>query len=200
MTEYTGTFEPANALAGVTGAIYYAPFGTAFPDPLDLADTGLTDWGATWKSLGTFNPDGVEHEFSEDIQEVPSWQKGIVRVIVKGRTVKLKLTALESRIEVIQQYYGEEFVMGGSFEYAYLDINPTTPRTPCAYGFEWVDTSTGGVWRLKMPRAQAGNPENSKFNGEVLSWGMSVSALGSSSTYVAQWETNELEIMAGLGS
>jgi hypothetical protein len=167
----------------VTGTIYKAPVGTAAPAPGEAV-------GKSFVPLGTFTDDGVEHEFSEDTEEVKSWQRGTVRVIVTGRTLTLKLSALESSPAVLGDFYGASPVVDASTKTVTLDVKPSVSRPKSAYLFEWQD-GDDRIWRMFIPTGQVSEVESPKFSSaEAVTWGMTIQALGGGSA-LAQWQITD---------
>ena len=183
-------FDTDLVRVAVTGTIYTADPNTAIPA------AGATT-GATWKALGTFSDDGVEHGFSEDTQEVKSWQRGTVRVIVKGRTLTLKLSALESSPAVLGAFYGSVPVVDTAKKSVTLDIQPSVARPKFAYLFEFKDGAS--VWRLYIPTGQVSEVDSPKFTGgDAVMWGMTIQALGAGDS-LAQWQITDTEFYADAG-
>lgn len=180
--------------------------GTTIP-ALTPSQNTLTTFASPWVSLGVFNEDGVEHAMDEAKKEITTWQLGLIRTIVTGRKLSVKVGAMESSAPVIERYYGGEFVLTGTVpnQVARLDIENTAPR-PIEKGcFEWLDSATGAVWRLVLDRAQVGEVENPTFNAQgALEWKMSVDGLGGGTSgaagVIGYWETNDPDILAALGA
>ncbi|MFE7315140.1 hypothetical protein ACFU7T_18975 [Streptomyces sp. NPDC057555] len=173
----------------VTGTIYTAETGTEIPAAGKPADM------QKWKALGTFTDDGVEHNFEEDTEEVESWGRGTVRVIVKGRTLTLKLSALESSPGVLGAFYGATPMVDKVAKSVTLDIQPNVARPKEAYLFEWRD-GDDRVWRMFIPRGQVSEVESPKFSGgEAVSWGMTLHALGTGGS-LAQWQITDPDFYA----
>ncbi|MEU7177030.1 MULTISPECIES: hypothetical protein [Streptomyces] len=170
----------------VTGTIYQAPPGTAIPA------TGVAIDLKKWAPLGTFNDDGVEHGFEEDTEEVKSWQRGTVRVIVTGRTLTLKLSALESSPAVLEAFYGAVSVVDAESRSVLIAIKPNVARPKSAYLFEWTD-GDDRIWRLHIPSGQVSEVESPKFSsGEAVMWGMTLQALGGAEN-LAEWQITDPE-------
>lgn len=164
--------------------------------------TTLTTFAAPWVGLGLFTEDGVEHEFSEDVEKLVTWQSGVVKYIVKGRELMLKIAAVESSPAVLEAYYGAPFVEVGEVgdEVGRLSITNTQPRPVAKWVYEWQDQDTGAIWRLVFERGQIGEVESPTFNSQgAVMWGMTATALGGASgSVMAYWETNDPTILASL--
>jgi len=164
----------------VTGQLYEAALGTAFPDP----DTAP---GVGWTQLGLFTDDGVEHDFSEDYEEIMSWQDGVVRVLVKSRALKLKFAALESSKAVVQTFYGETNVDGaGVGDPDTITIATVKARGRKAYFLRLVDGDA--IWQLNLAQGQVCDLESPTFSGQdAIKWGVSIQALGVNGV-MAEWK------------
>ncbi len=182
-----------------TGQIVAA--GSTIP-VLTPSQSTLTTFASPWVNLGSFNEDGVEHEMSEDTEEIRTWQEGLVRIIVKGRTLTLKTGVLNSSRAVIEQYYGGTFVLTGTSpnQVAKLDISNTQARPSGKFVFEWLDGATGSIWRMVFPNGQVGEVESPKFNAQgAVEWGMTITSLGgSAASVIGYWETNDEDVLLAL--
>ncbi|GIG61122.1 hypothetical protein Lfu02_54940 [Longispora fulva] len=188
--------DPHNIRVATTGRMYLAT-SSAAKFPITLLDE-FTAWGPDWTKLGEFDTDAIEYGFSDDIEELRSWQNGVVRIIVKGRELTLKANALESSRQVVEAFHGGSFgpwkpegttVPGVSA----LTIGTTTARPVYKIGFEWFDGDPAArhTWRLQLETVQVSQVESPKFNGEnAVKWGMTLKALGKGGV-LAQWITND---------
>jgi hypothetical protein len=184
-------FDTDLVRVAVTGTIYKADPNTDIPTPGKEA-------GKEWTPLGTFTDDGVEHGFSEDTQEVKSWQRGTVRVIVTGRTLTLKLSALESSPSVLEAFYGAAPVIDSANKAVTFDVKPNVARPKNAFLFEFRD-GDDKVWRMHIPSGQVSEVESPKFSGgDAVMWGMTIQALGSGEA-LAQWQITDAEFFADAG-
>ncbi|UJB43602.1 phage tail tube protein [Streptomyces sp. A1-5] len=171
----------------VKGTIYMADNGTEIP-------VAGSKPGSTWTPLGTFNDDGVEHGFEEDTEEVKSWQRGVVRVIVTGRTLTLKLSALESSPPVLEAFYGTPPAIDTATKTVSFYIKPNVARPKAAFLFEWTDGDK--AWRMHIPTAQVSEVESPKFSGaDAVIWGMTIQALGGGEN-LAQWQIADTDFYA----
>jgi hypothetical protein len=183
-------FDTDLVRVAVTGTIYKAPTGTAMPAPGAPVP-------ATFVPLGTFTDDGVEHDFSEDTEEVKSWQRGTVRVIVTGRTLSLKLSALESSPAVLEDFYGATPVIDADKKTVTVSIQASVSRPKSTYLFEWKD-GDDKVWRMIIPTGQVAEVESPKFAAtEAVTWGMTVQALGGGSA-LAEWQITDPDFVADM--
>ncbi|MGW3072735.1 phage tail tube protein [Kitasatospora sp. NPDC001132] len=181
-------FDTDLVRVAVTGTIYQAKAGTAIP-------AAGKPVGPEFTPLGTFSDDGVEHGFEEDTQEVTSWQRGTVRVIVKGRTLTLKLSALESSPAVLEAFYGAKPVIDSVSKSVTVDIKPNVARPKNAFLFEFKD-GDDKTWRLHIPSGQVSQVESPKFSGgDAVMWGMTLRALGAGDN-LAQWQITDPDFFA----
>ncbi|WP_043471150.1 hypothetical protein [Kitasatospora sp. MBT66] len=185
-------FQPELTRVATGGALYKAPLGTPLPA------AGVTTDLTKWTSLGTFTDDGVSHEFSEDTDEITSWQNGVVRTLVKGRKLTLKVSALESSKAVLETFYGSALTAGGDSKSGVLDIKATVSRPRETYLFEWQD-AVGQMWRLYIPVGQVSDVESPSFkNTEAVTWGFTLSALGNAGS-LAQWQITDAPVLTAAG-
>ncbi|WP_433224469.1 hypothetical protein [Microtetraspora malaysiensis] len=183
-------FDTDLVRVAVTGTIYKGAPGT------DIPAAGAPT-GSAWTPLGTFTEDGVEHGFSEDTQEIPSWQRGIVRVVIKGRKLTLKLSALESSPAVLGDFYGSVPVVDETTKTVTVPIAANAVRPKQAYLFEFVDDDA--VWRLYLPTAQVSEVESPKFtSGDAVTWGMTIQAIGSSDN-LGEWQIDDPDFYEDAG-
>ncbi|MFG2183074.1 hypothetical protein ACGFLS_30745 [Streptomyces abikoensis] len=168
----------------VTGTIFMADEGTSIPA------AGTKPEPKQWKPLGTFNDDGVEHGFKEDTQEVKSWQRGVVRVIVTGRVLTLKLSALESSPTVLEAFYGTAPTIDKLAKSVTFHIKPNVARPKASFLFEWKDGDEK-TWRMHIPTGQVSEVESPKFSGgDAVVWGMTLQALGGGEA-LAEWQITD---------
>jgi hypothetical protein len=193
-------FTPQNVRVAQGGRLQFA-------DPADNPTvpalwSPTTSWGTPWRSLGLFNEDAVEHTFSDETEEIVSWQRGVVRIVVTGRELTLALSALETSADVLEMFYGAAFVgvgSAGSYTAGRMEISHNAVRKPVTLGFEWYDGSNGATWRLEVPNATVAETENPTFtNSGAVEWGMTLRALGTEADYLAAWTTNDPGVLAAL--
>ncbi|MFD3956578.1 MULTISPECIES: phage tail tube protein [Streptomyces] len=185
-----GVIAPKAEINTTTGAIELVAAG-AYAKEGSAADK--------WSTLGLFNDDGVEHEFSEDTEDVKSWQSGTVRTIITGRDLTLKFGALESSPRVLEAFYGLEpgsvkIEDGGK---ASFKIAANAKREPFAAFFVIRDGDM--LWTMHMPNAQVSEVESPKFSsGQAITWGMTVKALGDANGNLATWDITDPSLNGAL--
>lgn len=175
-----------NVRVGLNGNVYVAPKGTAAPADLTTA------WGAAWKDLGYLNDDGVEMEYSTDVEDIAAWQSlSPVRRVLSSVDMTLGFTAIELKSQTITLYFPDstitEVTPGTVFR---LDIPAAPDPAEFAFGFEWVDGTVTN--RVVIPRGEVTDRESVNFQrGEAVGLGMTVSAYASSAPELATWLSND---------
>lgn len=140
----------------------------------------------------------MSHEFKEDTDQITSWQNGVVRTLVKGRKLTLKVSALESSRAVLETFYGSTLAAGTDAKSGVLDIKATVSRPRESYLFEWQD-AVSQVWRLYIPVGQVSDVDSPSFkNSEAVTWGFTLSALGSAGS-LAQWQIADAPVLTAAG-
>ncbi|MDH4158651.1 MAG: hypothetical protein OEV62_00155 [Actinomycetota bacterium] len=91
----------ANVQVGVTGAVYFAPSGTAVPtNPTDALNGAFLD-------VGYISEDGVTTSTSIDVTDLVAWQNAdVVRKIQTGHDYTVAWTMLETSENTLELYYG----------------------------------------------------------------------------------------------
>lgn len=184
-------YNTALVRVATTGTIFKAPVGT------DMPEAGKPV-SSDWVPFGTFTDDGVEHEFSEETEEVNSMQRGVVRVITTQRTLTLSCPSLESSPAVLGEFYGSIPEIDAANQSVEVRIKPHVARPKSAFLFEWRDGDA--VWRMLIPVGQVSEVDSPTFsNSEAVSWAMTLQALGGGED-LAIWQINDAAFMADLPS
>ncbi len=192
MTTPTGyQFDNGMVRVATTGTIMYlddndgAKYGGVqkyLEDPsknLVAADSGGLS------HLGFLSDDAVEHEFSDDTQDITSWQGGVVRTVIKSRTASFKLASLETSRQALELFYGSTIVkapVGTGFK---LSVGSNVARRKLITCFEFKDGFlpdgvTERIYRIILPSSQVTELESPKFTAsDAVTWGMTIKALGS---------------------
>jgi hypothetical protein len=175
-----------NVRVGLNGNVYVAPIGTTAPTDLTTA------WGAAWKDLGYLNDDGVEMEYSTDVEDIMAWQSlSPVRRVLTSVDMTLAFTAIELRAATVTLYFPDSTITEVSAGTVYrLDIPAAPGPAEYAFGFEWVDGTITN--RVVIPRGEVTDRESVNHQrGEAVGLGMTVSAYASSAPELATWLSND---------
>jgi len=90
-----------NVRVGVTGGIFVAPTGTALPVTADnILNIAFDD-------LGYVGEDGITEAQEADVTDIVAWQNGdVVRKVQTSHDLMYSLTLIETKTEVLEQFYG----------------------------------------------------------------------------------------------
>jgi hypothetical protein len=93
-------YDNVRVFADAETAVYLAPKGTVLP--ADLAAPA-----APWEEVGWISEDGITEGLSVEVTKIKAFQGGkTVRSRPKGTEKTLKFTALETKLQTLQAYYG----------------------------------------------------------------------------------------------
>lgn len=172
-----------------TGQVYYIEddTGSKFPQlQAQLEDPNQPVQDITthrFLQLGLLSEDALEHEFADEVEDIISWQKGVVRSIVKTRDATFKLAALETSRASLELFYGS--IMSTSpAGVSTLRVEGAVARRKmiCVVEFQdgtLPDSTTPRIYRMILPSSQVSELESPKFSsGEAVSWGVTIKALG----------------------
>ncbi|GGM39558.1 hypothetical protein GCM10012275_08050 [Longimycelium tulufanense] len=179
------SFNNAAVRVATTGAIYFADdeTGTRYDtlkDKVKKVDVALAD--TDFQHLGFLSEDAVEHEFDDDIEDIPSWQGGIVRSIVKSRSATFKIASLETSREALSLFYGADVTTDTGVHSLDVGANVARKKMICVFEFRdgHLPSGTERVYRIVLPSSQVTELESPKFTaGDAVTWGMTIKALGS---------------------
>ena len=91
----------------VSGAIFYAPLGTALPT---TADAALDE---AFMCVGMISQDGLKRTHSRDNSDIKDWSGATVKTIQKSSDEAFKFKMIEALKDVVQKaVYGEANVSG----------------------------------------------------------------------------------------
>ena len=91
-----------NVRVATTGAVSFAPIGTALP--LDA----VAALAATFKDVGYIGPDGVTQAIEADVTDIKAWQNGdTVRKVQTSHDVTFQLVMLETNALSLKIYYAD---------------------------------------------------------------------------------------------
>ncbi|MFC0547046.1 phage tail tube protein [Kutzneria chonburiensis] len=187
--------EPSAVRMGVVGQVYVTAEPLSALESAQLLDVSLPVPDPLI-ALGYLSDDGFEHEWSEDVKEIVTWSRGTVSTIIRGRSLKMTFTALESNRDVVGLFYGSDFT--GNVQAGSMRITNGYTRRPGYTVVYDVFDDDGTVWRLIVPSARVGALTPPKFNpGSVSAWGISFTAVDTAG-YLATWTTNDPSVTDGL--
>ncbi|GAA2216968.1 hypothetical protein GCM10010400_72810 [Streptomyces aculeolatus] len=173
-----------NVRAGLDGGIYVAPIGSTVPTDVTTA------WDAAWTELGFMSEDGVELNYSTDVEDINAWQAlSPVRRILTGVDMTLGFTAIELKADSISLYFPDSTLTTTS-GVTKLDIPSSPAPAEMAFGLEWRDGTITN--RLILPRGEVTERGAiSLQRGAAVGLEMTVSAYASSAPEIATWLTND---------
>lgn len=95
------TLDSSNVRVGVTGGIYVAPVGSTLPtDATSALDGAFTE-------LGFADESGVQEQQNEQVNNIRAWQNGeVVRKIQSEHDITWLFTMIETKLKVLETYYG----------------------------------------------------------------------------------------------
>lgn len=172
--------------AGDNGHVYIAPIGSTAPTDLTTA------WAAAWVDLGYLNDDGVEMEYSTDVEDIMAWQSlNPIRKVLTSVDMTLAFTAIELKARAITAYFPDSTITEVTAGTVWrLDIPSAPGPAEYAFGFEWHDGAVTN--RVVIPRGEVTDRESVNFQrGEPVGLGMTVSAYASSAPELATWLSND---------
>jgi hypothetical protein len=162
----------SNVLVGTTGAVYIAPLGTVAPTDAVAA------WNVAFKLLGYLSEDGLVETPDMDVEEIKAWQSGAtVRRVLTGSGLTFGFTAIETRLEVVKQFYPGSTTTQVTGPPAETKLEIKLPViTPVALGMDVVDGAV--LERTIVPRAElAGRGERNVVNGSARAFPFTYNAV-----------------------
>lgn len=153
----------SNVRSTVTGAIYLAPNGDNIPD------TATEALHVSYADLGYVSSDGIESTLDRSTNAVFAMQnadKVLEKVTEAGHT--MSFTLLETKVEVIEAYFGGTMVDGK------IEVVPSA-TTKGSFVIDIIDGDK--AIRYVIPSAEVLSVEPQTFaNGEPVSYGMTITA------------------------
>ncbi|MPZ66167.1 MAG: hypothetical protein GEU83_11850 [Pseudonocardiaceae bacterium] len=182
--------DSSNVNVAVTGAVSYAPVGTAAPTD---ANTVLP--ATTWRDVGYLSSDGITETRDRSTNNVVAWQNAeVVRTVVTESSISVSFTMIESNPNSLELFYGTAVDdTDGS-----VTIDPGETGGRRAIVVDYVDGDR--YMRLFLPQAEVTEVgESSLTSGdpvgyEVTLTGYPDSALG----YSAKKFHSDLVVAAGV--
>ena len=167
----------ANVIVGApdqsatTGAVNWAPLGTALPTD---ARTALP---STWKSGGYVNSDGVTLSLDQGTASIDDWSLGHIRQLLESFTGTVTFTFVQTDYDTLCMLFGEDNVTQTaatttSGALIHVAIGPELPD-PAAFTFNMKDGDQR--IRLCLPNAQATLGGELVFRAnEAIAWSVSL--------------------------
>lgn len=173
-----------NVRAGLDGSIYVAPIGSTAPTDLTTA------WDTAWVELGFLTEDGVEMNYSTDVEDINAWQSlSPVRRILTGVDMTMGFTAIELKADSIKLYFPDSTLSTTAGVHK-LDIPSSPAPAEMALGLEWRDGVITN--RLIVPRGEVTERGAiSLQRGAAVGLEMTYSAYASSAPELATWLSND---------
>jgi len=174
-----------NVRAALNGSIYMAPKGSTAPVDLDTA------WDAAWQDLGFMSDDGVNMQYSTDVQDINAWQSlSPVRRILTSVDMTLGFTAIELKARTVTAYFPGATITNVSGAIQRLDIPSAPGPQEFAFGLEWIDGTIKN--RMVIPRGEiTDRGAISLGRSAAVGLEMTVSAYASSAPEIATWLSND---------
>jgi hypothetical protein len=166
-----------NVTSALTGAVVYAPLGTAAPT------TPTEVWGAGWVDLGYCNEDGITEAESRDWEEIVAWQnRAVVRRLLTGNTTTFQFVVIENTRQALElRHSGSTIETTGDVHRLEIMAPNEDLR---AFGFDIIDLDRHH--RMIVPRGSVTEVEDIAYkNGEAIGYGFTIAAYPDSSGLVA---------------
>lgn len=174
-----------NVRVGLNGTIYMAPKGTTAPTDLDTA------WDTAWQDLGYMSDDGVNLEYSTDVEDINAWQSlSPVRRVLTSVDMTMGFTAIELKTRTITAYFPGATVTDVAGSVHKLSIPSAPGPAEFAFGLEWIDGSIKN--RLIIPRGEITDRGAITIGrSDAVGLEMTVSAYATSAPELATWLSND---------
>jgi hypothetical protein len=152
--------------AALTGALSYAPIGTAAPTDADAA------LPAAWRDVGYISDDGVTETRDRSTNNVVAWQNAeVVRTLTTEASLTIAFTMIESNANSLELFYGAAV----DTEDGSVDIVPRESGGRRAMVLDYVDGED--FVRLYLPQAEVTEVDDSTLvAGEAVGYPVTVTA------------------------
>lgn len=169
-----------NVRVAVTGAVYVGPTSATGPTSSSSALTGFTD-------LGYVSSDGITETIDKTTNQIRAWQNGsLVREVVSEGTYSVTLTFIETKLEVLELYFGST-ITGGE-----LDGDPTKSGGRKSFVMDIVDGSI--VERTYIPAGEVtAVGERTLASGEAVGYNVTITAYADTDNVTFKKFFSELE-------
>jgi hypothetical protein len=157
-----------NVRVAVTGAVYVGPTSSTAPSSSASTLTGFTD-------LGYISSDGITETIDKTTNQIRAWQTGsLVREVVSEGTYSVTLTFIETKLEVLELYFGATITNGE------LDGDPTQSGGRKSFVMDVVDGMI--VERTYIPAGEiTAVGERTLASGEAVGYNVTITAYADSS-------------------
>jgi hypothetical protein len=169
-----------NVRVAVTGAVYVGPTTASAPTSSSTALTGFTD-------LGYVSADGITETIDKTTSQIRAWQGGaLVREVVSEGTYSVTLTFIETKLEVLELYFGST-ITGGE-----LDGDPTASGGRKSFVMDIVDGSI--IERTYIPAGEVtAVGERTLASGEAVGYNVTITAYADTDNVTFKKFFSELE-------
>lgn len=169
-----------NVRVAVTGAVYVGPTTATAPTSSSTSLTGFTD-------LGYVSADGITETIDKTTSQIRAWQGGaLVREVVSEGTYSVTLTFIETKLEVLELYFGST-ITGGE-----LDGDPTASGGRKSFVMDIVDGSI--IERTYIPAGEVtAVGERTLASGEAVGYNVTITAYADTDNVTFKKFFSELE-------
>ena len=169
-----------NVRVAVTGAVYVGPTSATAPTSSASSLSGFTD-------LGYVSADGITETIDKTTSQIRAWQGGaLVREVVSEGTYSVTLTFIETKLEVLELYFGST-ITGGE-----LDGDPTSSGGRKSFVMDIVDGSI--IERTYIPAGEVtAVGERTLASGEAVGYNVTITAYADASNVTFKKFFSELE-------
>ena len=169
-----------NVRVAVTGAVYVGPTTASAPTSSSTTLTGFTD-------LGYVSADGITETIDKTTSQIRAWQGGaLVREVVSEGTYSVTLTFIETKLEVLELYFGST-ITGGE-----LDGDPTASGGRKSFVMDIVDGSI--IERTYIPAGEVtAVGERTLASGEAVGYNVTITAYADTDNVTFKKFFSELE-------
>ena len=169
-----------NVRVAVTGAVYVGPTTASAPTSSSTALTDFTD-------LGYVSADGITETIDKTTSQIRAWQGGaLVREVVSEGTYSVTLTFIETKLEVLELYFGSTITDGE------LDGDPTASGGRKSFVMDIVDGSI--IERTYIPAGEVtAVGERTLASGEAVGYNVTITAYADTDNVTFKKFFSELE-------
>lgn len=157
-----------NVRVGVTGAVYFAPSGTAVPTSVSTA------LNAAFNDVGYIAEDGITESTSTSTNDIRAWQNGdIVRRVQTSHDYTVAFTMLETKAKSLELYYGN-FTAGPGGASGQVTVDGAQPYRG-AFVLHVIDDTN--LIRIVIPDGQITERGDVTYaNGDAIAFPVTITA------------------------